>query len=193
MTDGTGWLPEAATDSAIKVLVIDDAAINWRMTGAIIEQHLGWRVSYAEDGAAALAGMERETPRMLLTDLRMPGIDGLERIAAVRRQFPFVPIVLMTTYGNEEIAIQALRERAASYVPMKSQDRDLVPTLEQVVAAAKLERHQQQLLERLSHTESSFVLDNDRLVIPALVGTCWRSMWHRFLLNGTADSCQATR
>jgi CheY-like chemotaxis protein len=98
----------------------------------------------------------------------MPGMDGLELVAAVRRQFPFVPVVLMTAYGNEEIAIQALREGAASYVPKKSQHRDLVPTLEQVVAAAKLERHQQQLLERLAHTESSFVLDNDRLVIPVL-------------------------
>jgi CheY-like chemotaxis protein/anti-sigma regulatory factor (Ser/Thr protein kinase) len=169
MTTATGPLPERSTDGEMTVLVVDDAAIDRRMTGAIIEQNLGWRVTYAEDGAAALAAMARETPRLVLTDLRMPGMDGLGLVAAVRRQFPFVPVVLMTAYGNEAIAIQALREGAASYVPKKSQDRDLVPTLEQVVAAAKLERHQQQLLERLSHTESSFVLDNDRQVIPALV------------------------
>ena len=169
MTDATGPLADAAPDSEINVLVVDDAAIDRRMTGAIIEQNLGWRVTYAEDGAVALAAMERETPRVVLTDLRMPGMDGLELVAAVCRRYPFVPVVLMTAFGNEEIAIQALREGAASYVPKKSQDRDLVPTLEQVVAAAKLERHQQQLLERLSHTESSFILDNDRQVIPALV------------------------
>src|SRR5262245_36602984 len=139
------------------------------MAGAIIEQNLGWRVAYAEDGAAALAAMERETPRLVLTDLRMPGMDGLELVGAVRRQYPFVPVVLMTAFGNEEIAIQALREGAASYVPKKNQDRDLVPTLEQVVEAAKLERHQQLLVERLSHTESSYALDNDRQVIPALI------------------------
>ena len=55
------------------VLVVDDAAIDRRMTGAIIDQHLGWRVTYAEDGAAALAAMARATPRLVLTDLRMPG------------------------------------------------------------------------------------------------------------------------
>jgi len=169
MTTATGPLPATASDSAITVLVVDDAAIDRRMAGAIIEQNLGWRVAYAEDGAAALSAMERETPRLVLTDLRMPGMDGLELVGAIRRQYPFVPVVLMTAFGNEEIAIQALREGAASYVPKKNQGRDLVPTLEQVVAAAKLERHQQQLLERLSHTESSFILDNDRLVIPALV------------------------
>jgi CheY-like chemotaxis protein/anti-sigma regulatory factor (Ser/Thr protein kinase) len=139
------------------------------MAGAIIEQNLGWRVAYAEDGAAALSAMGREAPCLVLTDLRMPAMDGLELVGAIRRQYPFVPVVLMTAFGNEEIAIQALREGAASYVPKNNQDRDLVPTLEQVVAAARLERHQQLLLERLSHTESNFILDNDCLVIPALV------------------------
>jgi CheY-like chemotaxis protein len=165
----TNTLPEMAMDSEIAVLVVDDAAIDRRMTGALIEQNLGWRVTYAEDGAAALAAMERETPRVVVTDLRMPGMDGLELVAAVRRRYPFVPVVLMTAFGNEEIAIQALREGAASYVPKKTQDRHLVPTLEQVVAAAKLESRQQQLLEHLSHTESSFILDSDRQIIPALV------------------------
>ena len=169
MTPASDPLPATAPESEITVLVVDDAAIDRRMTGALIEQNLGWRVSYAEDGAAALAAMERELPRLVLTDLRMPGMDGLELVAAVRRQYPSVPVVLMTAYGNEEIAIQALREGAASYVPKKTQDRDLVPTLEQVVAVSKMERHQQQLLERLSHTESSFVLDNNRTVIPALI------------------------
>src|SRR6516225_7826949 len=117
MTDATGPLADAAPDSEINVLVVDDAAIDRRMTGAIIEQNLGWRVTYAEDGAVALAAMERETPRVVLTDLRMPGMDGLELVAAVCRRYPFVPVVLMTAFGNEEIAIQALREGAASYVP----------------------------------------------------------------------------
>ncbi len=169
MTTATGPLAEAARDSEITVLVVDDAAIDRRMTGAIIERNLGWRVAYAEDGAAALAAMERETPRLVVTDLCMPGMDGLELVAAVRRQYPSVPVVLMTAFGNEEIAMQALREGAASYVPKKSLDRYLAPTLEQVVAAAKREHRQQQLMERLAQMESSFILDNDPGVIPALV------------------------
>jgi len=169
MTAATEALAQPAADHEITVLIVDDAAIDRRMTGAIIEHNLRWRVTYAEDGAAALAAMERETPRLVLTDLRMPGMDGLELVAAVRRQYPFVPVVLMTAFGNEEIAMQALREGAASYVPKKSLDRHLAPTLEQVIAAAKRERRQQQLMERLAHIESSFILDNDPLVIPALV------------------------
>ena len=160
---------ESEPESEITVLVVDDAAVDRRMTGAIIEHNLGWRVEYAEDGTSALAAMERETPRLLLTDLRMPGMDGLELVKAVRRKYPSVPVVLMTAFGNEDIAIQALRAGAASYVPKKRLDQDLASTLEQVVGAAQAERRQQRLLGRLSLTESHFVLENDRTLIPALV------------------------
>ena len=161
--------PERETGTEIIVLVVDDAAVDRRMTGAIIEHNLGWRVEYADDGASALAAMERVMPRLVLTDLRMPGMDGLALVKAVRKKYPSVPVVLMTAYGNEDIALQALRDGAASYVPKKSIDHDLASTLEQVVAAAQTERRQQRLLERLSNTESHFVLDNDRTHIPALV------------------------
>ncbi len=120
MTTATGPLAEAARDSEITVLVVDDAAIDRRMTGAIIERNLGWRVAYAEDGAAALAAMERETPRLVVTDLCMPGMDGLELVAAVRRQYPSVPVVLMTAFGNEEIAMHALREAQPVTSPRKA-------------------------------------------------------------------------
>jgi CheY-like chemotaxis protein/anti-sigma regulatory factor (Ser/Thr protein kinase) len=160
---------ERESCNEITVLVVDDAAVDRRMTGGIIENNLGWRVEYAEDGASALQAMERATPGLVLTDLRMPGMDGLQLVKAVRKTYPCVPVVLMTAYGNEDVAIQALRDGAASYVPKKSLDLDLAATLEQVVAAAQTERRQQWLLERLTHTESQFVLENDRAIVPPLV------------------------
>jgi CheY-like chemotaxis protein/anti-sigma regulatory factor (Ser/Thr protein kinase) len=169
MTTGNEQHSNPASEGEVDVLVVDDGAIDRRMSGAIIEHNLGWRVRYAEDGAAALTAVKAEQPRLVLTDMCMPGMNGLELVAAIRRDYPFVPVVLMTAFGNEEIAMQALRAGAASYVPKKTQDRDLVSTLEQVLAAASLERNQQQLLERLTQTESSFILDNNRTVIPALV------------------------
>jgi CheY-like chemotaxis protein/anti-sigma regulatory factor (Ser/Thr protein kinase) len=162
-------VPPPARENEITALVVDDAAIDRRMAGAIIEQQLGWRVIYAEDGTAALEAMQRETPRVVLTDMRMPGTNGLELVAAIRRKYSNVPVVLMTAYGNEDIAIQALKEGAASYVPKRCQEQDLATTLEQVVSAAKLERRHQRLLETLTQIESHFILDNDRTLIPALV------------------------
>jgi CheY-like chemotaxis protein/anti-sigma regulatory factor (Ser/Thr protein kinase) len=151
------------------VLVVDDAPVDRLMTGALIDQMPGWRALYAESGEEALAAMARERPRIVLTDLNMPGMDGLALVAEVRRLYPAVPVVLMTAYGNEEIALQALREGAASYVPKKSLERDLASTLERVAAAALVERGHQRLLERLARAELHFVLDNDRDMVAPLV------------------------
>src|SRR6516164_6021910 len=151
------------------VLVVDDAPVDRLMTGALIDQMPGWRALYAESGEEALAAIAREQPRIVLTDLNMPGMDGLALVAEVRRLYPAVPVVLMTAYGNEEIALEALRAGAASYVPKKSLERDLASTLERVAAAAQVEGRHQRLLERLAQAELHFVLDNDRHLVASLV------------------------
>ena len=153
----------------ITVLVVDDAPVDRLMTGAIIDQMPGWRALYAESGEDALANIALERPSNVLTDLNMPKMDGLALVAEVRRLYPAVPVVLMTAYGNEEIALQALHEGAASYVPKKSLETDLASTLERVTAAAQVERRHQRLLERLAQAELHFVLDNDRFLVASLV------------------------
>jgi CheY-like chemotaxis protein/anti-sigma regulatory factor (Ser/Thr protein kinase) len=151
------------------VLVVDDAPVDRLVTGALIEQMPGWRALYAESGADALASIARARPRLVLTDLNMPQMDGLALVAEIHRLYPAVPVVLMTAFGNEEIALQALREGAASYVPKKSLERDLASTLEQVAAAAQVELRHQRLLERLAQADFHFVLDNDRALVASLV------------------------
>jgi CheY-like chemotaxis protein/anti-sigma regulatory factor (Ser/Thr protein kinase) len=171
------------------VLVVDDAPVDRLVTGAIVERMPGWRALYAESGEDALAAMAREQPRVVLTDLNMPKMDGLALVAEVHCRFPAVPVVLMTAFGNEEIALQALREGAASYVPKKSLERDLASTLEQVVAAAQVEHRHQRLLERLAQAELHFVLDNDRFLVASLVA----HLRSYFVRLGLCDETAMTR
>jgi CheY-like chemotaxis protein/anti-sigma regulatory factor (Ser/Thr protein kinase) len=163
-------VPSDAPQTPTTVLVVDDAPVDRLVTGAIIDQMPGWRALHAESGADALATIARDRPRIVLTDLNMPGMDGLALVAEVRRLYPAVPVVLMTAFGNEEIALEALQAGAASYVPKKSLERDLASTLERVVAAAQVEGRHQRLLERLTQAELHFVLDNDRHLVASLVG-----------------------
>jgi CheY-like chemotaxis protein/anti-sigma regulatory factor (Ser/Thr protein kinase) len=171
------------------VLVVDDAPVDRLVTGALIDQMPGWRALHAESGEDALAAIARERPRIVLTDLNMPTMDGLALVAEVRRLYPAVPVVLMTAYGNEEIALQALREGAASYVPKKSLERDLASTLEQVAVAAQVESRHQRLLERLVQAELHFVLDNDRFLVPPLVA----HLKNYLLRLGLCDETAMTR
>src|SRR5262249_1196480 len=107
---------------------------------------------------------------VVLTDMLMPGMDGLQLVQAIRAKYPLVPVILMTAHGSEDIAIQALQKGAASYVPKKFLARDLAETLEQIVASTRTKKQGRRLLERLHLAESRFLLDNDTSFIPLLVG-----------------------
>ena len=109
----------------ITILVVDDSAVDRRFVKGLLVKNADWRVVCVEDGAEALAFIRNDPPELVVTDLQMPNLNGLELVAAVRKEFPFVPVILMTSQGSEEIALQALSSGAASYSPKKQLAQDL--------------------------------------------------------------------
>jgi CheY-like chemotaxis protein len=152
-----------------KVLIVDDSPMDRHLAGGLVEK-AGLTPLYAVNGLEALEAVARDQPDLVLTDLLMPELDGLELVKEIRERHPLVPVILMTAFGSEDIAIEALRKGAASYVPKRNLAHDLADTLERVLAVLKSGRDQQRLLECLTQTESHFLLDNDPALIPALIG-----------------------
>jgi CheY-like chemotaxis protein len=153
-----------------KVLVVDDNPIDRHMAGGLVEK-AGLTPVYAANGREALDALSQSDGMdLVLTDLLMPEMDGLELVKEVCDKYPLVPVILMTAFGSEEIAIEALRKGAASYVPKRNLAHDLAETLERVLSVSKAGRDQQRLLECLTQTESHFLLDNDPTLIPPLIG-----------------------
>jgi CheY-like chemotaxis protein len=151
------------------VLVVDDSAIDRRLAGGLLEKQLDCTVSYAADGKDALHQLAQQLPDLVLSDLQMPEMNGLELVAAVKNDYPFVPIILMTAQGSEEIAAQALRQGAASYVPKRKLAEDLVPTVQHILRGALEDRNHSQLMHYLETSEALFVLANDLALIKSLV------------------------
>ncbi len=152
------------------VLVVDDSAMDRKLAGAFLAKDAQFEVSYAGHGADAMSSMEKSTPDLVVTDLIMPEMDGLQLVSAVREKFPLVPVILMTSLGSEEIAVKALQQGAASYVPKKFLGRDLLDTARRVLAVTGHKLSQVKLMECLTDSTARFVLHNDRALIPALVG-----------------------
>jgi CheY-like chemotaxis protein len=164
--------PDAAVPpsrSLPTVLVVDDSHTECRLAGAIAEKHAGLRAVYAYNGQEALAQIVNCPPDVVLTDLQMPIMDGLELVTLIRDRFPRIPVILMTAVGSEEIAIQALRRGAASYLPKKSLQRELAETLHQVLSAARVDRQRQRILSCLTERHSRFTLDNDPALVPQFI------------------------
>lgn len=151
------------------VLVVDDSAKDRRIAGGLVEKNLEWRIVYANDGRQALQRIAEESPDIILTDLQMPELNGLELVQAVKRNYPLIPTVLMTAQGSEAIAVQALEQGAASYVPKGQLAHDLCSTLESVLAAAGDRRTQHSLMQRMRSLECAFVLSNDPSMLTSLV------------------------
>ena len=151
------------------VLVVDDSEVDRRLAGALLERAIDVRVVYAPDGAEGLKQVELRRPDVVVTDLRMPEMDGLELVAAIKNDFSQVPVILMTAEGSEDIAAEALRAGAASYVPKKRLAQDLPDTLLRVLDAANADRSHSHLMHHLTDDQAHFVLPNDLTVIQALV------------------------
>jgi len=158
------------------ILVVDDSAIDRTLAASLLQKVPGTTVHHAEDGKAALASFEHTVPDLVLTDLSMPEMDGLELVKQIRQHHPLVPVILMTAFGSEEIAIEALRVGAASYVPKKKLAQDLTDTVRDILNAVQASRSQQRLIECLAQTESHFLLDNDPTLIPPLLGFLQESL-----------------
>src|SRR5687768_6135422 len=95
-----------------RVLVVDDSP-----TQALeVRQRLvrsGFSVQIASAGSEALEAVARDRPDIILTDLMMPEMNGFELASHIKRDYPGLPVVLMTAHGTEEIAMRALRDGAA--------------------------------------------------------------------------------
>lgn len=182
-------LPDPVATETPTVLVVDDCAVDRLVVTRMIEKAGGWRVEQAEDGVAALEKIDRATPALVLTDLQMPRMNGLELVQKVRERSPRIPVVLITAHGSEEIAIAALRAGAASYVPKRNLTHDLLSTLEQVLVASRTDERRTRVLGSLKARVSRFVLDND----PALVSPLVELFREDMLAMGLCDPTGVTR
>ncbi len=126
----------------------------------------GYDVSVVEDGAQALTAVGQVHPDIVVTDMQMPAMNGLELVDHMRFQYPNIPVVLITAHGSEELSAEALRRGAAAYVPKSQASERLTETIEQVVSLVRAERVYAGLLGCLARNEFAFDLTND----PALIG-----------------------
>ena len=172
MTTASASQPQAAAADRAgnSVLVVDDSAMDRHLAGAIVQKMGGWQASFATQGLEALALLEKDRFDVVLTDMLMPEMDGLQLVQAIRAKYPLVPVILMTAHGSEEIAVKALQKGAASYVPKKNLARELAKTVVEVLEVAQAHQKQQRVLECLVQTEARFVLANDISAIAPLIG-----------------------
>src|SRR5579871_6804963 len=102
-------------ESKGRVLIVDDE-VNARTALAELLRDEGYAVETAADGFKALPKLEEFAPELVVTDLKMPGLDGIELMRKVRERDPEMVVIVMTAYGAVDSAVKAMREGAADYI-----------------------------------------------------------------------------
>jgi len=95
----------------------------------------GWKTSIAENGDKALEILNSRSIDLVLSDIRMPGMDGLELTAEMRETFPDIPVVLITGYPSVDTAVSALRHKVVDYITKPFNINQLYKTVEAQVKA----------------------------------------------------------
>jgi CheY-like chemotaxis protein len=152
-----------------RVLVVDDCAVDRTLAGEVLKRDAGFAIEYAASGDEALERIAQSPPDLVLTDLQMPRVDGLQLVSAVREKHPRVPVILMTSQGSEEIAFRALQVGAASYVPKAILLDNLRDTVRKVLQVSINESYHQRAMECLRWSERQFSLTNDSTLFNPLI------------------------
>jgi CheY-like chemotaxis protein len=142
------------------LLVVDDSLVERGLVGGLLEKHESMQVTYAENGVAAVRIMEEQTIDLVVTDLRMPEMNGLELVDEIRRRRTDIPVILVTAFGSERLAAEALLHGAVSYVPKSQLNHQLLPTVLEILEISRADRSYSPLLDCLTLNQYRFVLPN---------------------------------
>lgn len=159
-----------------RIIVVDDAHSDRTLISGLLSRELDCKVQTAENGEAALDYIDAERPDVVLTDLQMPGMDGLTLLQTIKEEYPMIPVVLITAQGSEDVAATAMKAGATSYVPKRRLAEDLSRTVERIIAGTTDASVPPQLMHRLEYSNCQFVLGNDPSQITAVVAHLQRML-----------------
>lgn len=128
------------SEVAPHVLVVDDDPDVALLVRMMLERRGGCSVDVAEDGETALANATARTPDVVVTDIEMPGISGLELIEQLRARVPDVPVVVMTAHVSVDYAVSALRAQADEFLTKPLDATRLVETVTRLAAENRARR-----------------------------------------------------
>ena len=149
-------------NARLRVLCVDDEPVILRILRRLLEVQ-GFEVVTCGDAAAALSTFTEGTFDFVMTDVHMPGMDGLALMRALRERQPELPVIVVTGYGTVDSAIRALREGATGMLVKPFTGQELLAEVRRALAAA------QTRYEALQYRYMSPVLDSIALTLSTAI------------------------
>jgi two-component system NtrC family sensor kinase len=133
--------------SGEKILIIDDRRENLLFLANSVLRPEGYEVITAMDGKQGFDKALSDRPDLIITDLKMPRMSGLELISALRKEGRFTPVILTTFYGSEQAAMQAFRLGAKDYIIKPYEVKEMLESVERALIEQRLRQESMDLKE----------------------------------------------
>jgi len=152
-----------------KILLVEDSPTQAAQITMLLEaaEH---DVVHASNGRLALDHLRHQSIDVVITDLEMPELNGLQLVEVMRDDFSHIPSILVTGHGSEELASEALQLGAAGYVPKNRMNELLNNTIIDVLGVIRTDASYAKLISTLRKNVFVFDLPNDPMLISPLVG-----------------------
>ena len=115
------------------IMIIDDEKIVGDMARLSLEQE-GYEVETFLDGRTALDRLKEKSFRVVVTDLKMKGVDGLEVLRTVKKLYPETVVIMITAFANLDVAIEALRDDVHDFFPKPVKLKELKVSIQRALA-----------------------------------------------------------
>ena len=135
------------------ILLIDDEAIALSNLSHVLERE-GYQVTACQDGESGLAAMQSTRFDLVLTDLRMPGIDGMDVLHHIRETTPDVPVIMITGHATLDSAVEAMKAGAHHYIAKPFRLDEAREVVRSALNFGRLKRENTQLKERIEKISS---------------------------------------
>jgi len=132
-----------------KILVVDDEASHRKMIEAVLSDE-GYEIKQADDGQTAIDAVKKEFYDLVLMDIRMSAVGGIEALKQIKEISPAIPIIIMTAYASVDTAVNALKSGAYDYLTKPLDIDELKILVQKTLRYHQLEKENIYLKERLN-------------------------------------------
>jgi two-component system NtrC family response regulator len=131
------------------MLIVDDEKNYLVVLEALLSAE-GYEIITADNARDALSLIEESDLDLVLTDMKMPGMSGMDLLVESKRRKPEVPVIMMTAYGTIEMAVEAMKKQAYDYITKPFQNEELKLTIKKALENYRLVKENRRLSEALS-------------------------------------------
>lgn len=138
------------------ILLVDDEEDFVEMLGLRL-QEIGENIVTAQNGAECLQALEKQDMDVIILDIKMPGMDGIETLREIKKRYPLVEVILLTGHGTIESAVQGMKLGAFDFLLKPADFDELTEKLNQA------RQRKQEQMERIQKAEAAMLLRHSKI------------------------------